>query len=100
MRRLLVLALVWLGLVSCATMVRLPDVIGRRGGFYIPWDSMHAAHRADVLACVTLDDKAPPPTLWVSAHPIEDEVGLALMAFYDREAHAIVYAPYVTVDEY
>lgn len=95
-------ALLVLALTACVHTIRLPESVRRNGGYYVPWDSVHAAHRADVLACVGLTPKEPEahPTLWISPRPMVDSLYRPLHAYYDWIAHAIIYSPNLPMADY
>ena len=92
MKPLLAIVLV-LGCASARVhTVALPETIGEIGGLYQPWTPRHEREARAVLTCVGLDSLGPRPTLWVAPRPLVVGTDL-VMAFYDPEAQAVVFAP-------
>lgn len=82
-----------LGCASARThTVAMPDPIQRVGGLYQPWTPRHEREARAVLACVGLDTLGPRPTLWVAPSPLVQGDAM-VMAFYNPDARAIVFAP-------
>ena len=100
--RLLALMLFCSSCVAINTrLVRVPaDVSHVGGGFYYEWTPLHEEATRSVLACVGLPVEGPRPSLWVFPRPLADSSGRILMAFYDKESHAIIFAPYTTGEVY
>lgn len=98
MRRLS-LGLLLIGACVSVPVGRIPRTIQRIGGIYQAWTPEHSRQRDALLACVHLQDGAPPPSLWISlAGLVRDDTVLA--AYYDGDAHAVVFSPYVHVADY
>lgn len=93
MKPLAVLVLV----LGCATThahtITVPTAMDRTGGLYQPWSPRHEREAREVLACAGLDSLGPRPSLWVAPVPLVQR-DVLVMAFYDPDARAIIFAPY------
>lgn len=104
MPKLLLLMCLWFCAACTMTNTRavvVPlDVVNIGGGIYQSWTPVHEAMARDVLTCVGLNPEGPRPSLWVFPRPLMTDSGQIMMAFYDREAHAVVFSPIITQETY